>query len=57
VVGFAFFAVAPVFNGTRMTFAHAALVSFADVFSFLPFTREAIGGRTCGGREGAAPKG
>jgi hypothetical protein len=44
VVGFAFFAVAPVFNGTRMTLAHAALVSFADVFSFLPFTREAIGG-------------
>jgi hypothetical protein len=43
-VGFFFFAVAPVFNGARMTVAHAAMVSFASVFSFLPITRDAIAG-------------
>jgi hypothetical protein len=40
-VGFCRFAVTPVFNGARMTVAHAAMVSFANIFSFLPITREA----------------
>ena len=43
-VGFSFFAVAPVFYGARMTVAHAALISFANIFSFLPITREVIAG-------------
>jgi hypothetical protein len=42
--GFSIFALAPVFNGTRMTAAHAALVSFANIFSFLPMSRETIAG-------------
>jgi hypothetical protein len=43
-LGISLFVVAPVFNGTRMTIAHAAMVSFSNIFSFLPIRREAIVG-------------
>jgi uncharacterized protein YjbI with pentapeptide repeats len=54
VIGCAIFAGAPVFKGTRMTIPGAAGLSFANIFSFLPLTREIMTAEMAAGLSTAA---
>jgi Pentapeptide repeats (9 copies) len=53
-IGAAFFAGAPVFNGTRIPIPRAAGVSFANIFSFLPIKREIMTAEMIAGLSSAA---
>jgi hypothetical protein len=50
----AFFAGAPVFNGSRMPIPRAAWLSFANIFSFLPIKREIMTAEMIDGLSNAA---